>query len=93
MSLRDLLNKHKWYHENLDSLEIVIRHRGAPDDERVICGALIQEVKANGFTTFDLSATDIGTMSLSWIPYHRVLTVQASEDVLWQRKTVNANAQ
>lgn len=83
MSLREFFNEHKWHRGDLPSLEVVVRHRGAPADERVVPGSLVVEVGPTGlaFHSFE-EGHDGGTV---WIPYHRVLAVRHGSDVLWQK--------
>lgn len=84
MSLRALLNKHKWHLGNLDQLELVVQHRGAPNDQRIVFGTYIVDIKADGITVADYEDDD-GEV---WIPYHRVLAVKQDDRLLWRKKSV-----
>ena len=69
----DILNKLKWTNQ-LDRAEIVILHRGAPDDRKTISGKEIIELGRDRFLTQD-----------SCIPLHRVLEVRLEGKTLWRR--------
>ncbi|RLJ07761.1 MAG: DUF504 domain-containing protein [Candidatus Aenigmatarchaeota archaeon] len=69
----DILNKLKWTNQ-LDRAEIVILHRGAPDDRKTISGKEIVELGRDRFLTKD-----------SCIPLHRVLEVRLEGKILWRR--------
>ena len=69
----DILNKLKWTNQ-LDRAEIVILHRGAPDDRKTISGKEIVELGRDRFLTQD-----------SCIPLHRVLEVRLEGKILWRR--------
>lgn len=92
--LRELFNERKWHTGDLASLEVTIRHRGAPRDERLIPGHAITDVNGNGFTVVeagewsfseegeDAPATSEGTF---FVPWHRVLRVVGPDGVLFRK--------
>lgn len=91
MWLRDLFNERKWARNDLDQLEVRVRHRGAKDDARVVLGAEIREIRPGGlvvdanpsfYEEDDRGVVD-GTV---FLPYHRVLRVASPAGVLWQRE-------
>lgn len=94
MWLRELFNQHKWHRQDLDQLEVRVRHRGAPGDARVVLGAEIREVRPGGLVVEadvqlyadDEAAVTDGTV---FLPYHRVLRVAAPTGVLWEREEVS----
>jgi uncharacterized protein (UPF0248 family) len=77
LTLRELFNEHKWHRGDLDELRVTVRHRGAPGGERVVYGARIEEVTANGLV--------IDGDDETFLPYHRVLRVTGTEGVIWKR--------
>ena len=82
-TIRELLNERRWHQGDLAALELVIRHRGAPRDERVVPGAAILDIGPRGVTiSEDIAAGDGGDV---WIPYHRVLAVRAPGATLWSK--------
>jgi uncharacterized protein (UPF0248 family) len=87
MDLRKLLNDHRWHTQDLATLRIVVRHRGAPDDERALSGASILEIAGNGVFVeardADGEPIDDGR---AFIPYHRFLRVRGPEGLLYERK-------
>ena len=88
MNLRDLFNERRWRSQDLERLVVVIRHRGAPEDERRIVGADILAVEGGGLTVVAVDASgapvDDGR---AFIPYHRVLRVYAPEGLLFARES------
>jgi len=81
MSLRDLFNKHMWHTADLGSLSVVVRHRGAPRDQRRISGAEIAEIGPTGV----LIATWDDEDGSVWIPYHRILEIRSEEGLVWRK--------
>ena len=81
MNLRDLFNQHKWHTGDLGVLTVVIRHRGAPADEKRVSGAEILEIAASGLTVRS-DEDEAGV----YIPFHRVLRVIAPEGVLFEKE-------
>jgi uncharacterized protein (UPF0248 family) len=66
--MRDTLNSHKWRTGDLDRIVLVVRHRGAPNDEERISGSEIAEILAEGV---QLAGEDG-----AFIPYHRILEIR-----------------
>lgn len=87
MDLRNLLNNHKWHKGDLGQLTLVVRHRGAPRDERAIPGASIQEIAAGGVfvEARDAEGEPIDD-GRAFIPYHRLLRVEGPEGLLYERR-------
>lgn len=87
MSLRDLFNERRWRTQDLAALTVVIRHRGAPGDERRIAGADILAIEGGGLTVVAVDSegqpVDDGR---AFIPWHRVLRVVAPEAVLYVKE-------
>ena len=75
----ETLNRLKWK-GGLEDCEIVILHRGAPDDKKVIPGKSVTEVKKSYFYYRD-SKSERET----YIPLHRVLEIRLGGKVLWKR--------
>ena len=71
--IRDRLNRHRWQSRDLESVTLVVRHRGAPNDEAYITGSEIVEIRADGVV---LSGTT--EEEGSFIPYHRIIDVRSS---------------
>ena len=63
----------------LPDCEIVILHRGAPQDRKSISGERITEVKKSYFSYTNEFREE------TTIPYHRVLEVRLEGKVVWQR--------
>lgn len=83
MTIRELLNDRKWHHQDLDRIRIVVRNRGSVNDESVVSGADIAEIRNDG-----LSLNDDET----FIPYHRVLRVLIGGETLFERDSSNIDA-
>jgi uncharacterized protein (UPF0248 family) len=71
--IRDQLNRHKWQSRDLDSLTLVVRHRGAPKDETHISGSKIVEIRPDGVVLSGAAEDED-----SFIPYHRILAIRSS---------------
>lgn len=87
MTLRDLLNKHLWGDGNLAELTVTIRHRGAPNDERVIAGADVTEIGKFGIGMGEepVEFCEV-TEDPDFIPFHRFLKVEdADGKTLWEK--------
>lgn len=69
--IRDELNRRKWQSLDLDKVTLIVRHRGAPNDEAPIRGAEIAEIRADGIV---LGST--GDDEGSFIPYHRIIAIR-----------------
>ena len=64
----------------LERAEVVILHRGAPGDRKVIPGRQVTSVKRG----YLLYRNDSGEEII--IPLHRVLEVRLNGETLWKRK-------
>jgi len=87
-TLRELLNDHKWHLADLSRLRVIVRHRGAPDDEREIEGSSVLAIGPEGIEVqadAGLDAERDLEDGKVFIPFHRILRV-VGEGVLWQRK-------
>lgn len=73
------LNRLKWTGK-LDGAEIVIRHRGAPQETKVIAGSKVTQVKKSHFYYEDGGRE-------SFIPLHRVLEIRLGGETIWKRST------
>jgi uncharacterized protein (UPF0248 family) len=73
-----VLNRLKWT-KKIGDCEIIILHRGAPDDRKSISGGQITEVKRSYFSFKDAERE-------TTIPMHRILEVRIGGRVLWKRK-------
>ncbi|MGC8935765.1 MAG: DUF504 domain-containing protein [Candidatus Methanomethylicaceae archaeon] len=74
-TIRDVLNKIRWTSKDgLTGVEVVILHRGAPDDRKVIRGEEIRDVAPRAIICEDVV-----------IPYHRVLCIRRGEEIIWRR--------
>ena len=92
MTLRELLNKHKWHLGDLEQLELSVAHRGAPGDQRMLRGEDIVDVGPQGLQLLvdpeqpeweaDVGDECGGTV---FIPYHRVLSVRGPGGLLWAK--------
>ncbi len=75
----DNLNRLKWTGK-LDKGEIVIRHRGAPQETKVIPGSKVTQVKKSHFYYKEGG-------SEGFIPLHRVLEIRLRGETIWKRST------
>ena len=71
-----VLNKLKWK-GGLESCEIVILHRGAPEDRKTIPGSKVTEIKRSYFSYKNGRETTI--------PLHRIREIRLEEKILWKR--------
>lgn len=85
-SLRDILNRARWRDENLHALELVVLHRGAPGDRRVVSGALVTDVGASGVTLDGQGSEGRAAEEEVFLPYHRFLAIRGSDGVLWDKE-------
>lgn len=76
MMVQDLMGKLKWTGKLKDA-EIIIRHRGAPQNRKSLAGEKITEVKKSYF----LYTNDKET----FIPFHRVMEVRVNGKQVWKR--------
>ncbi|MBN2331202.1 MAG: DUF504 domain-containing protein [Candidatus Aenigmarchaeota archaeon] len=75
----DTLNRLKWTGK-LGGAEIVIRHRGAPLERRVIAGPKVTRIKRSHFYYEDGGRE-------RFIPLHRVLLIRLEGKTIWKRST------
>jgi uncharacterized protein (UPF0248 family) len=80
----NLLNRLKWT-DRLPESEIVILHRGAPKDRKMIKGDNITEIRKGSF-----SYMDFDTRKEFHIPMHRVLEIWMDEKVVWKKRAKGA---
>ncbi len=72
-----VLGKLKWTGQ-LTKAEIIIRHRGAPDNKKVIAGDAIIDIKRDRFLCVDKGETAI--------PMHRVVEIKFEGKIVWSKK-------
>ena len=78
-TIRDVLNKEKWASKaGLKELEVVIIHRGAPGNLKVIKGASITDVAPRAMMVLEGDEESV-------IPYHRVRIIRRGNIIIWQR--------
>ncbi len=78
MGPREALEKLKWHPElDLRHARVVITHRGAPNDMRIIKGDEIKEL-GRAFMEVETSGGRVE------IPYHRILRIDAGGEPLWR---------
>ena len=82
----EVLNRLKW-EGGLRDAEIVILHRGAPNNRKVVDGQDIDQVK-RGYITFQKVSRDwrVAPGGETRIPLHRILEVWKDGKLLWKRK-------
>ena len=74
------LGRLKWV-GGLEDCEIVILHRGAPEDRKIISGKDVTEIKKSYFYYKD--GKNHGTETR--IPMHRILEVKLKGKIVWKR--------
>lgn len=74
------LNKLKWTGK-ITMCEIVILHRGAPSDRKIISGDKLTEIKRSYFS-YDSDKEEVT------IPLHRVLEILVDGKVIWKRRKI-----
>lgn len=75
---KEVLDKYKWHPDlDLNDLKIVIEHRGAPDDKKIIEGRKVFELDS-GFMKIK------GTYREVKIPYHRIIKIVEDGEVIWE---------
>lgn len=80
MGPREVLNRLKWGGTNrLQSANVIILHRGAPNDRRVIDGTEIIEL-GSGFMRVVAPEGEVE------IPYHRILQIEVGGRVIWKKR-------
>jgi uncharacterized protein (UPF0248 family) len=78
----ETLNRLKWTGK-LQDCQVVLLHRGAPGDKKVIPGDRITQVKKSYFYYKE----GAGMGDEKFIPLHRVLEIIVDGEVVWKRKT------
>lgn len=79
-TIRDTLNKIKWSGKGgLGGCEIVIIHRGAPGNRRVIRGEDVADVAPRALICIEGGQEVV-------IPYHRVVSLVRDGEVIWSRR-------
>jgi len=73
--LRNILNKIKWT-EGLEGVEIIILHRGAYENKKVIKGEEIKDIAPRAIICKDDTI----------IPYHRVLCIKKNGVIIWSKR-------
>jgi uncharacterized protein (UPF0248 family) len=73
------LNRLKWK-GGLQAARVVILHRGAPGDRKVIPGSRITQVKKSHFYYKDGGRE-------SFMPLHRILEIRLDGETIWKRST------
>ncbi len=73
------LNKLKWTGK-LKGCEVIILHRGAPENKKTIQGEKITEIKRSYFS-YDSGREEVT------IPLHRILEVRLKGKIIWKRKS------
>jgi len=79
-TIRDILNKIKWSLDGgLSDCEIVIEHRGAPGNLKVIKGGNIRDIAPRALIVQEEGEEVI-------IPFHRIREIRKGKAVLWSKK-------
>lgn len=79
MGPREVLNKLKWHSKsNYQDSKIIIIHRGAPKDVKIIKGEDVLEL---GHSFMRVASAD----GEAEIPYHRIIQIEVHGKVLWRR--------
>jgi RNA 3'-terminal phosphate cyclase (ATP) len=82
-TLRDILNRARWASGDLHTLRVVVVHRGAPNDQRVIAGGSILDVQPEGI---ELAPEEAEAESV-FVPYHRFLAIRAADGcAIWDKQ-------
>ncbi|MEM5812133.1 MAG: RNA repair domain-containing protein [Candidatus Aenigmatarchaeota archaeon] len=79
----DILNKMKWT-GNLGKCDIIILHRGAPKDRKLIKGSLVTGLDRHYFYYSENGRE-------TTIPLHRVLEIWSEGKIIWKRKPEKKN--
>ncbi len=74
------LNRLKWTGK-LPGAKITIIHRGAPDNQKLVLGGNITEIKKGHFMCLDDE-----TGNETYIPMHRVLSIELEGKILWRKR-------
>jgi uncharacterized protein (UPF0248 family) len=82
MQLKDLFAKYRFSDKkNLSDLKIVIRHRGARNDQKVIPGDKIEVHR--GYFTFEEAGEE------TTIPFHRILIIKEGRKVIYKKASAS----
>lgn len=78
MQLKDLFSQYRFSDKKgLSDLRIVIRHRGAPKDQKVIPGSKIEIHR--GHFTFEEAGEE------TTIPFHRILIIKDGRKIIYRK--------
>lgn len=77
--VNNILNKLKWV-GGIKQSEIVILHRGAPEDRKIIPGKNVTEIKKSYF-----HYKEDGSGRETYIPLHRILEIRSGKNIIWKR--------
>lgn len=76
-TIRETLNRIKWTSPGgLNDIEVVIVHRGVPEDRKIIKGEEIKDIAPRAMICED-----------AIIPYHRILCIRRGEEIIWSRRS------
>jgi uncharacterized protein (UPF0248 family) len=81
--LRNILNKLRWdSSEDAEKYVITYRHRGAPDDKRVVKASEIRKLGKSYFTLPSEPGEEVT------IPFHRILEIRniTNDAVIWRSR-------
>lgn len=74
-TIRERLNKIKWASpDGLRDIEVVIIHRGAPENKKIIKGEEIKDIAPRAIICDDVI-----------IPYHRIVCIKKGEEIIWSK--------
>ncbi len=76
--INNILTMLKWT-DRLNDCEIIILHKGAPDDRKTITGSEVTELKKS-YLTYEHKGKE------TFIPLHRVVEVRLEGKTIWKKK-------
>ncbi len=89
-TIRAVLNREKWASgKGLDGVEVVIVHRGAPCNVRVIRGRDIRDITPRALICDDGTSTGGSGSSIDGavvIPFHRILLIRRGSQIVWKSR-------
>lgn len=91
-TIRAILNREKWASgRGLDDVEVVIVHRGAPRNVRVIRGRDIRDIAPRALICVDGASTGgscdgSGSDEVVVIPFHRILLIRRGSQTIWKSR-------
>jgi uncharacterized protein (UPF0248 family) len=88
--LKNILNRLRWDNqERPENYVIVYRHRGAPDDIKLIRATRIVKLGKSYFTIQESAASEE-----SVIPFHRILEIRntADDSIIWMSRKPNLSS-